>query len=176
MSMVPLEQFHDLSSLSEAGYQLSLHASPDERRRLAEWAGVDEIAALAARIDVRPLSKTRFLVETEFEADIVQSCVVTLAPVHAHIARTFTRELHLARGTHRFADKGGLVPPAAGDDKSPEEIESSRYDLAAPLREELVLAIDPYPRVPGVAFEGPGHAEQHAESPFAILENFRRPS
>jgi hypothetical protein len=44
----------------------------------------------------------------------------------------------------------------------PEEIASLDYDLAAPLLEEFLLAIDPYPRKQGVAFEPPG---QPAEIP-----------
>jgi hypothetical protein len=96
--------------------------------------------------------------------------VVTLEPLKSHIARHFTRELHLVRGLHGSVDQGGLVTPAAVDDEAPEEIESPSYDLAAPLREEFALAIDPYPRAPGVAFELPGDADNQPESPFAVLE------
>ena len=57
--------------------------------------------------------------------------------------------------------------------KTPDEIESLRYDLAAPLREELALAIDPYPRAPGVAFEKPDDADK-SDHPFAVLERLKR--
>ena len=42
------------------------------------------------------------------------------------------------------------------EEDAPEEIDSLHYDLAAPLIEEFVLAIDPYPRAPGVEFRPPG--------------------
>ncbi len=51
----------------------------------------------------------------------------------------------------------------------PEEIDSTRFDLAAPLLEEFSLAIDPYPRAPGVAFDAPATTEDPPENPFAVL-------
>jgi uncharacterized metal-binding protein YceD (DUF177 family) len=174
MTDIPLRRFHDLVDLPERGIEMTIAASPEELKRLAEWAGVDEVSRLDGRVRVRPESRTRFLVETEFEADIVQSCVVTLEPVHTHIARNFTRELHLSPGLHTYPDKGGLVSALAEEEDAPDEIESTRYDLAAPLREEFALAIDSYPRAPGVEFEPPPDIEEQADSPFAVLENLRR--
>jgi hypothetical protein len=173
MSAVPLERVHDLSHLPDAGYELDIVPGTEELRALAQWAGVEEVSRLRAHVLVRAQSKTRFLEEAQFEADIVQSCVVTLQPVHTHIARSFTRTLHIAPGVHRFADKGGAVVVAGVTEDSPDEIESAVYDLGTPLREEFVLAIDPYPRAPGVAFEPPVD-DDHPESPFAVLERLKR--
>lgn len=173
ISAIPLERFHDLTGLSDAGFDTRIVATPEERQRLAEWAAVDEVLRLEARISVRPKSKTRFELETDFVADVVQSCVVTLEPVTSHIAQTFTRELHLEPRLQRLADKGGLVAPAAAEDEVPEEIACTSYDLAGPLREEFALAIDPYPRAPGVAFEPPADAKDQPESPFAVLEKLK---
>jgi hypothetical protein len=78
-------------------------------------------------------------------------------------------------GVQRFADKGGPVTSPAAAEDTPDEIESPVYDLGTALREELVLAIDPYPRAPGVAFEAPAD-EIRPESPFAVLEKLKRPS
>jgi hypothetical protein len=82
--------------------------------------------------------------------------------------------LHLIPNVHRFADKGGAVTLDAADDDAPEEIERSRYDVAGPLLEEFVLAIDPYPRSPGVAFELPETESIKPESPFAVLSRLKR--
>jgi len=93
--------------------------------------------------------------------------------VTSHISRKFHRELHLIPNVHRFADKGGAVTLDAADDDAPEEIARSRYDLAGPLLEEFVLAIDPYPRAPGVAFEVPAPESDKPESPFAVLKQLK---
>ncbi len=61
----------------------------------------------------------------------------------------------------------------AGDDEGPEEIDSLTYDLAAPLLEEFVLALDPYPRAPGVEFAAPPEPEEPKESPFAVLKSLK---
>jgi hypothetical protein len=173
MTTIPLVRYHDLSGLSDAGFELAVTASPDELRRLAEWAGVDAVSRLEARIRVSPRSRSEFLLETNFEADVLQTCVVTLEPLQSHIVRSFTRTVRLVPGRLRHADRGGLVPPAAAEDDVPDEIESLRYDLAAPLREEFALAIDPYPRAPGAAFELPGD-DAGPENPFTVLEKLKQ--
>jgi uncharacterized metal-binding protein YceD (DUF177 family) len=173
MRTVPLQRFHDLSGLPDAGYEIDIAPGTEELRALAKWAGVEEVSNLRAHIFVRAQSKTRFLVETQFEADIVQSCVVTLQPVHTHTVRNVTRALHLVPGIAHLVDNGGAVPAAAVAEDSPDEIDSPVYDLGTPLREELVLAIDPYPRAAGVAFQPPAD-EDHPESPFAVLEKLKR--
>ena len=172
MTPIPLERFHDLSDVPDAGYEADILAGTEELKRLAEWAGVDAVSSLRAHIEVHPRSRTTYVLETEFEADVVQACVVTLEPVHSHIERSFSRTLHLTPGLHRHADKGGLVPAASADEDAPDEIESLRYDLAAPLREELALAIDPYPRAPGVEFESPPDRDD-SDHPFAVLERLK---
>ena len=91
MNSVALERLHNLSALPDAGYELDIVPGTEELRALAQWAGVEEVSRLNAHVFVRAQSKTRFVEETQFDADIVQSCVVTLAPVHSHIARSFTR-------------------------------------------------------------------------------------
>jgi len=173
MSTLPLERFHDLFAVPVVGYELDVVPGTDELRALAEWAGVDEITRLRAHVSVVAQSKTQFLEEVQFDAEVVQSCVVTLQPVRTHIARDFTRVLHLMPGVLRFSDKGGPVAAAVVAEETPDEIDNPIYDLGTPLREELALAIDPYPRAPGVAFEPPGD-DDHPESPFASLERLKR--
>jgi hypothetical protein len=173
MNAPPLERFYDLSALSEAGYDVTIGARSDELERLARWEDVPEVTRFEGRIALRRLSQSRFSYEALLEADVVQECVVTLAPVESRIARRFTRILHLMPKFHRHADQGGAVTLAAADDDAPEEIESPRYDLAGPLLEEFSLAIDPYPRAPGVEFRAPEDGREQPESPFAVLERFK---
>lgn len=174
MTAIPLQRSLDLSVIPESGYETDIVAGPDELKRLAEWAGVDAVSQFRAHIRVHAQSRTTYVLETEFDADIEQSCVVTLEPVRSHIARSFSRTLHFTPGVNRYADKGGLVTSASVEEDAPDEIESLRYDLAAPLREEFALAIDPYPRAPGVEFETPADGDE-ADSPFALLERLKSP-
>ena len=172
----PFEHFYDLNDLSRAGDDVRVVADEAACARIAAWAEVISVSGFSANISLRKISPTRFTVEGTLNADVMQACVVTLEPVPAHIEREFTRELILRAGRHAAlaeSEAGGELTLAAGDDDVPEEITSSRYDLAAPLLEEFSLALDPYPRAPGVAFEAPKD-EAAPESPFAVLKALKK--
>ena len=167
----PISHFYDLSRLSGAGDEVVVAAKADEFERLARWAQIDAVTRFEGRIALRKLSQTRFGYEAELSADIVQSCVVTLEPVHTHIRRGFSRSLHLAGG--RAVQWDATLTVAPGDDDSSEEIECPRFDLAAPLLEEFSLAVDPYPRAPGVAFESAAPGIAVPPNPFAVLKKLK---
>jgi len=166
----PVRHFFDLGGLSEAGSDVAVLVSGEDLMHLAHWAGVDAVNAFSAVVELRRLSKTHFAFDAALDADIVQACVVTLEPVATHIARRFSRELHYVP---RSRAAGGVLTLAAGDEDVPEEIDSLHYDLAMPLLEEFLLAIDPYPRKEGVAFELPKAAAEPPESPFAVLKDIK---
>ncbi len=164
----PLQHLFDLSDLSQAGAEVTVAAKPEDLPGLAKWAGVDSVKKFSATVTLRRLSQSRFDFDANFTAIVVQSCVVTLEPVESRITRQITRELQLAPRLPR--DEAGELTLAAGDDDVPETIMSLDYDLAAPLLEEFVLAIDPYPRKAGVAFTPPVEPEAPQSSPFAVLK------
>jgi hypothetical protein len=166
----PIERLYDLNRLSEAGYEAAIELGPDELAKLARWVDVISVSRFEGRVSLTRLSSTRFNYAAELKADIVQACTVTLEPVSARLSLDFTRELHLVPHVKKTIDfSGELSPAAAGADEVPEEIDSTRYDLFGPLLEEFSLAIDPYPRAPGVAFDAPKDAGDPPENPFAVL-------
>ena len=166
----PLHHLFDLGNLSLAGSVVTVQAGGDELARIAEWVGVEAVRAFGGTVTLRRISRTHFEFEADLEADIVQRCVVTLEPMEAHIARHIARELQFVP---RAQPVEGELTLAAGDDDVPETITSLDYDLAAPLLEELVLAIDPYPRKAGAAFEAPAEPDDAPESPFAVLKSLK---
>jgi hypothetical protein len=167
----PFERDYDFGRLPGAGAEIRLDAKGEELARIAAWADICAVEAFGATIRLHKHSTNRFALDAALEADIVQNCVVTLEPVKSHITRAVHRELHLAERTRLKPHES--IPPGvgAGDDDVPEEIESTTYDLAAPLLEELVLAIDPYIRAPGVEFAAaPPEPEPPRANPFAVLK------
>jgi uncharacterized metal-binding protein YceD (DUF177 family) len=163
---------YNLNRLGQAGDEVRLRPTEDERAALAAFAGVSRVDAFDGRIVLKKLSPDRFRLDFSLAADVAQACVVTLAEVPAHIGREYTRELHFNPGLRRTQD----VPEAEDiplEDDQPEEIGSLHYDLAAPLIEEFLLAIDPYPRAPGVEFEPPADGVSAPESPFAVLKGLK---
>ena len=168
---LPLSHLYNLNRLGQAGDEVSFAATEEERAALARFTGVSRVNLFAARIVLRKPAANRFELDFTLEADIVQACVVSLADVASHIARSFVRELYFDPALKRAKDRP--EEDFLQEDDKPEEIDSLHYDLAAPLIEEFVLAIDPYPRAPGVAFEGPQEAQDRPESPFAVLKGLK---
>lgn len=167
----PFEKFVELAALSEAGMDIALLPNETERAQIALWAEVSAVPRFEAGVTLKRLSPSRFSYIAELKAEVVQPCSVTLEPVTQKIEEKFTRELHL---THASRHRPELVElaPGAGDDEAPEEIESPRYDVAGPVLEEFSLAIDPYPRAPGVAYQPP--PDEKPESPFAVLRELQK--
>lgn len=166
----PLHHLFDLGDLSQAGSDVAVAAKGDELARVAKWAGVDAVRSFSATVSLRRISQTRFDFEADLSAHVVQSCVVTLEPVENQIDRHVSRELLLAPNARPAA---GELTLSASDDDVPETIDSLEYDLARPLLEEFVLAIDPYPRKAGATFSPPGDPADRTESPFALLKNLK---
>src|SRR5215469_10763320 len=137
----PFEHLYDLADLGRAGAEVSISLGENERKRLAQWADIDAVESFAAAISLRKYSPTRYAFAATLEASIVQSCVVTLEPVRSRIEREIARELLLASPVKRALPKDAQTPAPTVDDELTEEIESLNYDLAAPLLEELSLAI-----------------------------------
>jgi len=165
MSDFPISQPFELGRLGQAGVEIVIAPAKEDLARIAAWAGVDAVEAFGARIELAKITPTRFALEATVEADIVQSCVVTLDPVRSRIARSFRRDLFLTQAKPSLD-----VEVAPVDEDGREEIASLRYDLAVPVLEELALAIDPYPRAPGVAFEAPADPADEPVHPFAALK------
>ncbi len=172
---LPFQELYDLGDLGRGTAELRLTADADQRARIAKWADIQGVESFAAEVVLRKHAANSFSFDAELTADIVQDCVVTLEPVRSHIERHIHRELHLAHHMRHRSDTTIALSQHAGEDDVPEEIDSLEYDLAGPLLEELVLAIDPYPRAPGVEFAAPEPAapEPKPESPFAVLKSLK---
>ncbi|HEY0107769.1 MAG TPA: hypothetical protein VGB91_16930 [Rhizomicrobium sp.] len=169
----PFRHPYDLGDLGRAGAEIRVDAAGDDLARIARWADVRAVNGFGATVSLRKHSADRFSLDAELVADIVQDCVVTLEPVASRIVKPVHRELHLTQRIRTRPGESIPLNPGAGDDEVPEEIDNLTYDLAAPLLEEFVLAIDPYPRAPGVEFATAADPEVRPESPFSVLKSLK---
>jgi hypothetical protein len=168
----------DLGLVPERGKELVLVPSESERAAIAEWLRVESLGKLEATIQISRHAENEYSYAAHFEADIVQACVVTLAPVSAHISGDASRDFRVRpRQTGSRRRKAAAEPQAIDisilEDDGPELLDSPIVDVAAPLLEELSLALDPYPRAPGVVFEPPPEEEEPVNHPFAVLERLK---
>lgn len=173
----PLAHVYNLARLGSAGDTVRVEADEVQRVGIAALAEALSVSRFQVQVDLKKPSPSRFLLEYRLQAEVAQACVVTLEPVVAQIDHSFTRELHFAGPARRAPESPELDLPAQDismdEGEEPEEIESLHYDLAGPALEEFLLALDPYPRRPGVAFDAEAHADAPPESPFAVLKSLK---
>lgn len=164
-----------VSSIRSNGQKLHVQADAAERSALAAHLDLLALDRFEADLSLRR-DGPRVLVEGRFEADLVQACVVTLEPIPTRIGETvsltFAEEIRLPDKPR--ADK---VPDLheieveMSEADPPEPIIGGRFDPAPILVELLSLALDPYPRKAGVAFEMPDGTGEL--SPFAALARLK---
>jgi uncharacterized metal-binding protein YceD (DUF177 family) len=138
------------------------------RAALAGVLGLPELPALTLTGEIAPEGRRDFRLTARLEAQAVQACVVTLAPVPATVSETVTRR-YLADYTDPDEDEAEM--PQDDSEPLPEVI-----DIAAIAAEALALALPPFPRAPsaelGEAVFGPPGVEplrQADLNPFAGL-------
>jgi uncharacterized metal-binding protein YceD (DUF177 family) len=168
-------EMFDLATVGDEEVHRVLRPSTCERASIAEWLGAIAVEAFEANITLLRQGADLYRYEAHFAADIVQACVVTLEPVHSRLEEDFHR-LYAVIGSHvpRGRDRptgGGVM--SLSDEEGPEPIGSTAIDLAAPVLEELSLALPAYPRALGARFESPEKGESAVDRPFAALETLR---
>jgi len=160
---------------------VDVHVEADKRELagLAELWDVLSVEKLAADMKISRWKRDGVRVKGNVKAKIVQACVVTLEPVESEIDEDFEHifvpeDSKLARSPS--TDAGEMVLDPDGPDL-PETFTGDTIDAGAVVAEFAALAIDPYPRKPGVEFEG--HIEDTGEndrkpSPFAVLKDWKK--
>jgi uncharacterized metal-binding protein YceD (DUF177 family) len=163
---------HRLEDIPAAGLTIERVADAAERQRVAAALDLNALNTFSARYQITPLSLSRYKLTGELNADIEQTCVVTLEPVTAAIGESYAAT---------YWPPETMPEPAAGQvdlnaaEPDPEPIVDGRIDVGRVIFESLAAAIDPFPRRPGAKFDGPLTAPTGStpESPFAVLASLK---
>ncbi len=156
---------------------LTLTANADECRAVAHTLGIEAVYSLTAKLDITRQARSLLKVVGEVRASIEQACVVTLEPfatdVIEPISIRFAPE-DVSSREPRKVDVAEAVQVTMEDDP-PDPLISGRVDLGGVCVEFLALALDPYPRKPGVAFETETVVieDEKEPSPFAALASLK---
>lgn len=162
-----------VAHIPDTGLHRELEASAAERQAMADFAGVREILSAQASFDVVPKSGGRVQVTGHVRARVGQTCVVTLDPMESDIDEEVDLIFAPEAEVRRLADlieegQDDEEPPEVAD--PPEAIVNGIIDLGRIATDALFLAIDPYPRKPGVVFEAEVTALDPEDHPFAALK------
>jgi hypothetical protein len=137
-----------VDKISSAGVVRTLEAGKEERQRLAARFGILELTKLHAELTVRSVSDGRMIeVKGRMMADVVQKCVVTLEPLPGHIERAI--EVLYTFDEPEEGEQPHLEPDAA----EIEPIVGGVIDIGELVAQNFGIALDPYPRTPGVALK-----------------------
>ncbi|KUL94475.1 hypothetical protein DK26_16035 [Bosea sp. WAO] len=143
---------------------------------IARHLGVASLEALTASYSLSR-NGDRVKLEGKITAALHQTCIVTLeafpVSLRAPVKLDFVPEAELAALSAGDTGEGEIdIEVLLNEEDPPEPIVDGVIDLGAITLEFLALALDPYPRKPGVNFEQ-GEAEAAPESPFAALARLK---
>ncbi|MGL4398182.1 MAG: YceD family protein [Hyphomicrobium sp.] len=157
---------HDTADIPQRGLERQRAVDQPERAAIARDLGLQALEKLSASYRITSIAGGGWRVAGTIDADVVQSCVVTLAPVPAHIAESFDVEFWEA--SDRPPAEGELAVLEGADI---EPLENGVIAVGRIVRETLSAALDPYPRAEGAEFEwtDPALADPLKTSPFAVL-------
>lgn len=158
--------------LGAGGESQAIAAKPEERVGLARRFDLLSLDRLEAKVKVTPMTGGYYRLVAEFEAELVQACIVTMEPVPSRVAEAFT----LTYGP--VEESSELV--LDGETEPVEPLDDGMIDIGEAVAQQLSLALDPFPRAPGVAVEietivTDVSDEPPGESPFAALARLRKP-
>jgi uncharacterized metal-binding protein YceD (DUF177 family) len=169
---LPFSRVALVEQVPEAGIDVAIDATAEERAGLAVCDGLVGIGGLEAFFHVVPRPGKRFNVSGRVSASITQICVVTLEPFESTIAEDVDVDFVLSADLPK-PEAAKAREPALRDEQEedpPDEIFDGKIDLGALAAEFLALALDPYPRKPGARFEEVlTEKPEEPESPFAVL-------
>jgi uncharacterized metal-binding protein YceD (DUF177 family) len=157
----------DIAKLPPGETIQEIAATAGERAALARRFSLLALDRLEARVGLQRLAGGLVRLGAELYADVVQECVVTLEPVASRIEDSFTLLYGAsaeAAGEITLNGEAELVEPLAG----------SSIDIGEAVAQQLSLALDPFPRAPGVEAPAPPAADGKPESPFAALAQWKR--
>lgn len=139
------------------------------RRAIAAWSGIDALNRLRLKGTLTPKGRADWTLEAKFDAEVVQSCVVTLEPVKTRLQETVLRR-YIADMPLPEADEIE-IPEDDSAEPLPDVIDPAQVAL-----EVLELALPLYPRADGAALGESLAAEpgtepmtDEAAKPFANL-------
>lgn len=149
-----------------------------ERAEIASLQDLQALPAMSFTYTLRHISGGGLRLKGRLEADVVQTCVVSLDPVPAHLDVDLEAEFWPPAVIEQTEAENPTQPSPLAD--WPEPIQDGKIDLGPIIYESLATALDPYPRKQGARVDWPEEdgdeqAKKAGQGPFAALERLKRP-
>ncbi len=154
-----------LTRLGSEPYRQKIEATAEERQQLAQRLDLIALDKLAAVVTLERLGGELIRLESSFEAEFSQNCVVMLEPVPGRVTQTFA----LLYGP--LEESQGEIDIDA-DEPAFEPLIGDTIDIGEAVAQELSLALPEFPRLPDAVLDVADSAEAD-DGPFAALERLR---
>jgi uncharacterized metal-binding protein YceD (DUF177 family) len=147
-----------LDRIGSRGVDLTIEANPAECSALADRMNLPAVLAVSCEFHLIRESRDIVLARGVLRARVTQTCVISLDEFDADV-----QEIFQVRFVPSGEESDDIDPES--DDEIP--FEGNLIDLGEAAAEQLGLALDPYPRMPGV--EMPAAEDDPDPHPFAAL-------
>jgi len=179
----------DIEQLSAEPKTYKFDADERQRVDLARRFAILSVEEARATVTLQKVGGGIIHAIGSVQADVTQACVVSLAPVAAHIEdefegwfgdRTSTAVSFAKARLEREAKKGGGEAEVLEESLDPEPVIGGKVDIGELATQYLSLALDPYPRAEGVSpvySIGPSDKDDAGaelrKSPFEALKDWK---
>jgi hypothetical protein len=161
-----------VETVPEGGLERSIEADAAEREAMARLDGLPSVGRLEAKFTLRRVGRGIIRVTGEVHAEVTQTCVVSLEPLEVVVDESV--DLRFAPPSQDDSKSRPRAPDAADEGvlqlngvDDPDSIIDGAIDLGGLAHEFMILALDPYPRKPGVEFHPPSSESALSDSPTA---------
>ena len=175
---IPFSRSHKADEITPKGLSGCLTANAEECAFMARILDLPKLDSLHLDYQLRRVGRNRFRLQAHLLAEVTQSCVVTLDPVHNKIDEKFEIEFWTPEQVEQLeaeAEQDGKSVPLDG----PEPLVDGSIDVGQLAYEHLAAALDAYPRKTDARFEWQdpraGGMAKSGNRPFAVLARLKGP-
>jgi uncharacterized metal-binding protein YceD (DUF177 family) len=160
-----------LGELARGPVTLTLALDEAGRAALAREIGLEGLPALTGDVRITAWLDGAEL-KGRFLGTATQVCGISLEAFDQPLEAGFDIRVLPAGSPNARQDDGGELTLDLEADDPPDMLDGEEIDVEAYVVEHLALAVDPFPRKPGVEFD---YADKDAAnvSPFAVLKNLQ---
>lgn len=168
---LPLDWVYEADQVPPGGIEIKRTATDDERAAVAQALNVLSCNSLRLQARLKRAPDSGYRLRGKLTADVVQACVVTLAPVLETVVADIAVEFRPPEDAREAA--GGVIDLDAESDIEP--MDGTSIPVGRITYEELVAGLNAYPRRPGASYNPleearPAHS---TAGPFAILSKLK---
>lgn len=162
-------------ALAKGPQNLAIEAAPSELAEVAQRLGLEALNSLSADVDLAMGGPRKVWLRGVLHARVAQICVVSLESTTTEIEESFS----VLYAAPAVANPDSEIVVGLEEEESPEPLLDGVIDVGEAVTQQLVLALDPYPRksdavVPAFVGNAEHGSGPQANGPFGALAALKK--